>query len=82
MRGMFSVYDEPGSPNEGLRLRYVMNRCCQMGGWGGVFKIYHDPESLNDGGMFKMYDEPDSPNEGAACLRYMANGNRHMRGRV
>ena len=31
--------------------------------------------------MFKTYDEPESPNEGA-CLRYMRNRNRQMRGCV
>ena len=29
--------------------------------------------------MFKIYDEPESRNEGA-CLRYMMNSNREMRG--
>ena len=43
----------------------------------GVFRIYDETESPNDEGMFKMYDEPDSPNEGAACLRFLANRNRH-----
>ena len=32
-------------------------------------------------GLVKIYDEPLSPKEGA-CLRYMANGHRRMRGRV
>ena len=32
--------------------------------------------------LFKIYDEPLSPNEGAACLRYMVNRYRQMRGRV
>ena len=60
------MYDEPESPNEGLRLGYIMNRHRQMGG-GGVFRIYDENWNRpNDGDMFKMYDEPDSPNEGAA----------------
>ena len=31
--------------------------------------------------MFKIYDEPESLNE-AACLRYMMNRNRQMTGQV
>ena len=31
--------------------------------------------------VLKMYDEPESPQEGA-CLRYMMNPNRHMKGSV
>ena len=32
-------------------------------------------------GLFKIYDEPESPNEGV-CLGYRMNRNRQRRGRV
>ena len=44
-----------------------------------MFQISDEPESPSEGGVFKIYDEPESPNEGA-CLRYMTDRNRHMRG--
>ena len=42
--------------------------------------MYEEPESPKEGGMFKIYGEPLSPNEGA-CSRYMMNRNHHIRGR-
>ena len=45
--------------------------------------MYDEPESPHEGAVFKIYDEPKSPNEGGgACLRYMMNRKRHMRGCV
>ena len=37
---------------------------------------------MGGGGMLKMCVDPESPNELLACLRYMMNHNRHIRGRV
>ena len=46
-----------------------------------VFKIDDELESPTEGGVLKIYVESLSPNEGA-CLRYMVNRYRRMRGRV
>ena len=49
--------------------------------------MYDDPKSSNEGGVLKIYDEPQytaiakGGGEGA-CLRYMMNRNRQMRGHV
>ena len=39
-----------------------------------VFKIYDEPDSLNEGGFeLKIADEPESPNQ-VACLRHIMTG--------
>ena len=42
-----------------------------------MFSVYEEAESPNGGGVFKIYDESESRDEGA-CLRYVMNRNRHM----
>ena len=42
--GVYKLFDEPESPNEGACLRYMMNRHRPM---RGVFQIYDEPESRN-----------------------------------
>ena len=63
MRGVFKIYDEPESPNEGACLRYMMKRNRQITG------------------QFTIYDEPKSPNEGAR-LRCLMKRNRQVREHV
>ena len=48
--GVFKIYDDSESPNEGACLQYALN---------------DDSESPNEG-AFKPYDEPESPNGGRA----------------
>ena len=45
-----------------------------------MFKIGR-AEITTSGGVFKMYDEPESPNEGV-CLTCMMNRGRQTRGHV
>ena len=49
MEGTFSMYAEPESPNDGLHLRCMMNRCRQTGGGGGVFRMYNERLSPSEG---------------------------------
>ena len=59
MMGVFNMYGELESPNEGAFLIFMMNRCRQM--WGHVE------------GVFRKYDEAESPNEGA-CFGFTTRG--------
>ena len=45
------MYQESESVNEGVRLRYMTNRCRQVIGEGGVFRIFDEPESPSAEGM-------------------------------
>ena len=45
----------------GVCLRYMMNRNRQM---RGLFEIYDEPQSPDEGGVFTTCDEPQSPDEG------------------
>ena len=45
---MFKISDEQASPNDGVGLRYLMKWNRQM---RGVFEIYVEPESTNEGAV-------------------------------
>ena len=60
------ILDKPEPPTGLGRFRYVMDRNYGGGGGrGGVLKVC-------DEGVFKIYDDSESPNEGA-CLQYTLN---------
>ena len=60
---MFKIYDEAETPMRG-RVEDI--------GWAGIAKRR---------GVFEIYEEQESPNEGA-CLRYIMSRKRQMRRHV
>ena len=58
--GVFKTYDEVEWP----RSMMSHNRDTGTAQRAGMFKIYDEPESSNDGASFKIYPEPEAPNEG------------------
>ena len=72
MRGVFKVYDEPESPDEGACLRCMLIR---NGHTRGVLKMYDESESSNEGAYLGYV-----MNLPRTCI--MMNRNRQMRGRV
>ena len=87
MRGMFSTYDEPLSPNEGAAcLRYnMMNRCRQMmvnrnRQMRGCVSDIGNRIAMR--GAFFMCMRSWNRQKRVACVQYMVNRNRQMRRRV
>ena len=60
---MFKICGEPDSTHEGVCLRHMVSWNRQR---RGMFSMYDEPESPNEGGMFKIFNAPGSTASGAA----------------